>query len=165
MKQLLLAISLVAAISGACAQQVRNTSTGIYSRSPRKETLYMNNISVRAIRDFEKRFGKATDAQWYKAGEGYVVKFTNETIQYRSVYNSWGNWIYTIKYYKEAIMPRDVRARVKSSYYDYTITQVEEIEQPDSPVVYIVHMYDDTTWKNVKICDGEMEVVEDFDKG
>ena len=62
-------------------------------------------------------------------------------------------------------MPRAVRAQVKSTYYDCTITQIEEIELPGGPVVYLVHMYDATTWKNVRIRDGEMDLVEEFDKG
>jgi hypothetical protein len=165
MKQLLLAIGLVVSISGVCAQQVSTTSTRLNSQPPKKESVFLNDISMRAARDFEKKFGKVADKQWYKAGDGYVVKFTISSILHRSVYNSRGIWIYTIKYYNESIMPRAVRAQVKGTYYDCTITQVEEIEQPDGPVIYMVHMYDATTWKNVRLWDGEMEVVEEFDKG
>jgi hypothetical protein len=62
-------------------------------------------------------------------------------------------------------MSRDIRAQVKSTYYDYTITLVEEIEQINNPLVYLVHLADASTWKIVSVCDGEMETVQDFRKG
>jgi hypothetical protein len=70
---------------------------------------------------------------------------------------------FTISYYDEKKLPDEIRSIVKSTYYDYSITCVEEIHI-DSKIIYIVHMQDDKTWKNVRICDGEMEIVEDFDK-
>jgi len=42
---------------------------------------------------------------------------------------------------------------------------VEEIvQQIQMEPSYLVHMQDSTTWKNVLVCNGEMVVVEDFDK-
>lgn len=52
----------------------------------------------------------------------------------------------------------------KSQYYDYTITLVEEIEQPSKPLVYIVHMEDATTLKNIRVSERDMEVIEDCKK-
>ncbi len=55
-------------------------------------------------------------------------------------------------------------ALVKSQYYDYTITLVEEIEVPMKPLVYVVHMEDSATLKNVRVSDREMEVLEEYKK-
>jgi hypothetical protein len=94
-----------------------------------------------------------------------VVRFLVDSISCRAAYDARGNWVYTIKAYDEWKMPKQVRHLVKSTYYDYTITQVEEIDRPNEHKVYLVHMCDATTWKNVQVRDGEMVVVEDFKKG
>jgi hypothetical protein len=52
---------------------------------------------------------------------------------------------------------------VKSTYYDCEITLVEEINS-GTQVMYIVHLEDETTWKKVKVSDGTMEILEDFNK-
>ena len=80
-------------------------------------------------------------------------------------YNRIGDWQYTIVNYDEKKLPEDIRAMVKSTYYDYAITQVEEIvQQIQNEPSYLIHMKDDKTWKNVLVCNGEMVVVEDYDK-
>jgi hypothetical protein len=61
-------------------------------------------------------------------------------------------------------MPRDIRGIVKSQYYDYTITVVDEIEERMKPLVYVVHLEDSTTLKYVRVCDREMEVLEEYKK-
>jgi hypothetical protein len=61
-------------------------------------------------------------------------------------------------------MPRDVRGMVKSEYYDYTITVVEEIEERMKPLVYVVHLEDSTTLKNIRVCERDMEVIEEYKK-
>jgi hypothetical protein len=61
-------------------------------------------------------------------------------------------------------MPRDVRAMVKSQYYDYTITLVEEIIEPFKPLVYVVHLEDVETLKNIRVSEREMEVMDEYKK-
>jgi hypothetical protein len=97
--------------------------------------------------------------------DGYLVRFTTDSIQAKSAYDRRGHLLYTIKFYGESTLPFAVRDVVKRTYYDYTITQVEEIEQPGQRTVYQVHMQDAKTWKNVRVCNGEMELVEDYKKG
>jgi hypothetical protein len=84
--------------------------------------------------------------------------------EHRVFYDKKGYWDATIKYYDEKKLPPDVRAIVKSTYYDYSITSVQEI-QKGNKIVYLVHMQDATTLKSVKVCDGEMEVIAEFNKG
>ncbi len=125
---------------------------------------YMNSLNTRALRDFLKKYENAADVVWYAVKDGFVVRFRVDSTHGRSAYDKRGQWIYTIKQYSEKFMPRDVRHIVKSSYYDYAITLVEEIEQPNHPVRYLVHMQDEVSWKNVLISDRNMELVEDKKK-
>ena len=129
------------------------------------KSFYLNDISTRATGDFLKRYPKGTDPKWYKIDDGYFVKFGLNDIQQKAVYDKTGSWVYSIKYYKENKLPRDIRHIVKRQYYDYTITQVEELHYQNNPVAYIVHMQDEKSWMNVKVCEGELSILEKFTKG
>lgn len=100
------------------------------------EDIYLNNISTRAVRDFERRFKEADKPRWYACKRGWLVKFNHHDIKTSVAYDSRGTWVYSIKCYGEKEMPRDVRALVKTVYYDYKITLVQEITEPgiDGPV-------------------------------
>lgn len=125
---------------------------------------YLNAINMRAVRDFMCRYEKATDAVWYGVHKGFVVRFFVDSNMARSAYKSNGNWIYTIKQYPESKMLKSVRHLVKSTYYDYEITLVEEIEVPDENVKYVVHLQDKISWKNVLVANGQLNLIEDKKK-
>ena len=125
---------------------------------------YPNSIHIRAVRDFLKRNKAVTEAEWARINNGFVVKFNKDQKRCRAVYNKSGVFLYCIRQYTETQMPRDIRKIVKSRYFDYTITLVEEIERPLQPLVYCVHMEDASTIVNVQVSDGEIEVVEDYIK-
>jgi len=124
-----------------------------------------NNIHIRAVRDFLKRYKDVPDAEWVVIDEGFVVKYAGNGRRCRTVYNKNGLYLYTIRQYAEALMPRDVRAIVKSRYYDYIITLIEEIERPSTPIVYVVHIEDATTLKNVQVSEGAIEIMDEYIKG
>lgn len=133
-------------------------------KSLNKSAGYINRISTRAARDFALRYPDVERASWYAAKNGFIVHFRLDSCRTRTAYNLGGNWVYTIKVYAEDKMPRNVRHTVKSTYYDYTITQVEEIDRPNEKKLYLVHMCDASTWINVQVMDGEMKVAEEFRK-
>jgi hypothetical protein len=134
-------------------------------QSLQTSTRFINKIHVKAMRDFLKRNETAADADWMVVESGFVVKYTDKNNSHcRTVYNCRGDFSYTIKQYFENNLLREVRAMIKSQYYDYKITLVEEIVQTLKPLVYVVHMEDATTLKNIRISDREMEVVEEYKK-
>lgn len=163
MKQFILACVYAAGIMGtACAQDSMSSFTSVGGTTARKT--YLNNISTTAQRDFLKRIDNPTDVKWFKLPDGFIAKCSLNTDRTTVAYDRSGNWVYTMRSYPEKRMPRDVRALVKSTYYDYQITVVQEILKGRNPVVYIVHMQDSVSWKNVRVSDGEMDVMEEYNK-
>jgi len=120
-------------------------------------------INSRAIKDFKKSFKLPSEEKWFKIETGYIVKFNQDGIQHRADYDNKGNWKATTRYYSEKQLPKDVRSQVKSVYYDYTITTVQEIIFPEHHV-YLVNMEDEKTILIIRICDGEMDVYKDLKK-
>lgn len=123
----------------------------------------LSAISTKALKNFDKSFKGASNVGWYKISDGFSAFFIQNDNQNRAYFDTKGNLAYTVTYYSGKKLPHDIRARVKSTYYDCEIPFVEEIHAGDQ-VVYIVHLEDETTWKKVKISDDGMELIEDFNK-
>lgn len=121
-------------------------------------------INVKAVRDFTQSFRLAENVHWYKVPDGVMVYFTENNIKTKAGYDKNGNWLYSLRSYAEKYLPRDVRARVKSIYYDYSITWVNEITK-ERQHTYLVQLQDNSSCKTIRVCeDEEMEVVEEFVK-
>jgi hypothetical protein len=123
----------------------------------------LSAINTKALKNFDKFFKGATNVGWYKISDGFSAIFTQNENLNRAYFDNKGNVTFTITYYSGKKLPHDIRSMVKGTYYDYEIPFVEEIHAGDK-VVYIVHLEDETTWKKVKVSDGEMELIEDFNK-
>jgi|SRR5689334_5169888 len=122
-----------------------------------------NDINVNALRHFAKNFTDASSERWYETRDLVVALFSLRDIDYRVDYNVRnGNWIETFRTYSEAKMSADLKQSVKSSYHEYTIFQVQEIEQPLHPVNYIVHLEGKAKLINLRIYDGEMQEEQNF---
>ena len=82
------------------------------------------------------------------------------------VHDKKGKLLYSVKRYNESQLPKDVRSLVRSQYYDYNITGVEEITVPgEEKSIYMVHLQDDTNIKIVKVYDGALEVTGEYIRG
>ena len=166
-------IFLAGAISIAARGQLAvpnvQPSKGVvsYARSVTKDVsapAYRNDINVRAVRHFLINFNNASDEKWYDAPDRFVAMFTLNNTDYRIDYDKKGNWIETFRTYGETKLPPDVRDIVKSSYYDYTIFLVQEIENPLDTVTYFIHLDGKTKLINLRICKGEIEEWQNFNK-
>ncbi len=127
---------------------------------------YRNAINTNAVRKFVRDFKDAKNVVWIKANDGYVARFINDSIHITVAYDPRGSWIYTFKKYAENKMPVDVRAFVKSNFFDYTIAEVTEIRLPGerNSVIYRVLIKYAGNFKILQICNKEMEVVGDYTK-
>lgn len=147
----------ILSISTAVKGQDKNGSLNVAIQVSR------NDVNVNALRHFVKHFNDASSENWYATSDFVVALFTARDINYRVDYNIRnGNWIETFRTYSEAKMSPDLRQSVQSSYYDYTIFQVQEIEQPLHPVNYIVHLEGKAKLINLRIYNGEIEEEQNF---
>lgn len=147
----------------SCAgSRVNSNSTASSSGAYFKETghvkdshpLLRNEISIRAVRHFKKNFPAIQDEKWFVITNGYMVKYKDGDVSTRVDYDLQGNWSYTIRYLTESKLPKEVRKLVRSTWYDYAISSVEEI-QVDRDCIYIVHIHEGDDWKMIKVADGE----------
>lgn len=118
-------------------------------------------ISFKAVSHFMTTYPEATDAQWEIVKDGYIANFASNSSSTKIYYNKKGTWLHSINQYDESKLPKSVRARVKSTYYDYTINLVKEVnvDRKDPLPIYLVYIQDGETYKTIRVCDGEMEEI------
>jgi hypothetical protein len=122
------------------------------------------SINIKAIKDFQGRFNQASNTMWFSDRNGYVSYFILNGYGDRAFYDKKGHWQFSLIFYGEDKLPRDIRAIVKSTYYDLNITLVEEV-QTNEGMAYMVHLEDKANIKIVKLnSDGEMETVQELVK-
>ena len=104
-----------------------------------KFLLKENQVNIKAVRDFRKRYAHIAEATWTGFEEGFNVRFTENEVFTTVSYSPAGRWMRSIKRYREPQLPKAIRARVKSVYYDFAILLVYEIqwELTQEPVHYV----------------------------
>jgi hypothetical protein len=122
------------------------------------------NIPIKAVRSFKKSWQYVDNESWYPVPDGYRARFTEDGVLYLVSYNKKGNWLNTMRQYDETKLDKDVRSSVRSGYYDYSIILVEEMEVPNKPLTYVIHLEDKTSFLNIRFCDREMEVLNRINK-
>lgn len=123
---------------------------------------FRNEISSHAVRNFIKDYKYVTNAKWSKLANGYsAVNFNIDSIKTRIVYDKAGHCENLVRYYFENRLPPAVRHLVKSTYYDFNIYHIIE-PTLNGVTSYLVKMEGKTTWKTIKVVDGEMEEVEEY---
>jgi hypothetical protein len=123
-----------------------------------------SRIDPRVLRSFVSSYANVQDETWFELPDGFVAMFKLEGIDHQVRYSKKGSWIYTIRTYPEEKLSHDVRHIVKSTYYDYTINSVQEIEKPLEPVTYIIQLLGKTELINLRVCDDEVTVLQRFKK-
>jgi len=174
MKKNLIALGIVsvAALVGsnrANAQIVSNSSSLEYQMNTTKPKNSVNEpeeINPKALKNFKYTHKNITDESWTKLEDGFSVRFISDGIKTTICYDKKGKWFGSIKIYGEEKLLREVRHVVKSTYYDYNIVYIQEIETNDSDGVptYIVCVEDKTKIKMIRVIDGEMSEWKEFIK-
>ena len=123
-----------------------------------------NNVNLRVVKNFVRSYKDVSGEKWFEMKSGFVAMFSLDDIDYQVAYNKKGNWIRTIRSYGEVKLSQDLRHTIKSTYYDYDINRVQEIEKPIDPIAYIIQLVGKTELINLRICDGEMTVLQKFNK-
>ena len=81
-----------------------------------------------------------------------------------TAYDKRGKWIYTIQQYNIDNLDKNIVDRVRSVYYDYGVTSIQEVEQPGMATVYVVHIENKKSIKLIRLTDDDLELVQDLQK-
>jgi len=124
----------------------------------------IKEVNARALKDFQSRFKDVEEAKWFSDENGYYSYFNKDGFNNRAFYNKSGRWQYSIVYKTEDKLPRDLRATVKSVYFDWNINVAEEIRTNEG-VIYLVYLENKSNFRVLKLnSDNEMETFENIVK-
>jgi len=122
------------------------------------------NVNSKAVKDFRTRFNQVSSTMWFSDQNGYESYFILNGFGDKAFYDKKGRWQYSLIFYGEDKLPKDIRGIVKSTYYDLSITLVEEVQTTEG-MAYVVHLEDKGNIKIVKLSsEGEMETIQELTK-
>jgi len=127
--------------------------------------LTRNEINISAVRDFVNRFDEVNNALWFAIPKGgFEAYFVRDGYGDRVIYDKSGGWEMSLITYDEDRCPRDIRAAVKSLFFDFDIILVEELHNREG-VEYIFYLQDKSSIEIVMVTkENEVEVLHTFDR-
>jgi hypothetical protein len=134
--------------------QIKNVALSIGNFAAQGSLRFMDtyvpdtkNINSKAIKDFQERYNNIKNAMWFSDQNGFESYFVQNGFVNRVFYGKKGLWLYSLILHTEHELPTDIRASIKSIYFDFAITLVEEV-QTKYGVLYVVNLEDKS---NIKI--------------
>ena len=162
-----LLISTVIAVNGQLASNHTRPPGGfiiLNKTEPENSPGFVGRVNPPVIRSFLKTYKDVSDEKWIEVTDGFVAMFNYNGMDHQVAYTKKGNLLRTIRSYTEDKMPTALRHIVKSTYYDYEINRVHEIETPHDPITYVVQLVGKKELISLELYDGEMEVIQKFNK-
>jgi hypothetical protein len=108
------------------------------------------DVKAKAIRDFQNRFTTVNNAMWYSDQRGLVSYFVKDGFADRVFYDNKGRWEFSLIFFGEDNLPKDIRKAIKSAYFDMTITLVEQVQTIDG-IGFVIHLEDKSNIKFVNV--------------
>ena len=128
----------------------------------------VGSIGGIAVKNFRKKY-KVNNEKWVPGEDCVVASYLLDNISHSIYFDKKGNWVASLKVYKEDIMPKDIRKMVRREYYDYKIMLVREIETLETlenggNSEYLVSIEDENNIKEISIIGYKMDVFKDLKK-
>jgi hypothetical protein len=126
--------------------------------------LSRNEINISAVRDFLNRFDEVENVLWFAIPKGgYEAYFVRDGYGDRVIYDKSGGWEMSLITYDEYKCPRDIRAAVKSLFFDFDIILVKELRNREG-VEFIFYLQDKSSIRIVGVYhENEVEILQEFD--
>jgi hypothetical protein len=121
------------------------------------------SVNEKVSRSFSNYFGNAAEQNWSMVGRDFLNRFHANGVLTNALFDKRGSLIYTITYGAEKDLPNGIRKIVKREYFDYLITMAIHVKE-NSRTIWVVQMEDEKTHLTVRIENGEMEEVRQFNK-
>jgi len=121
------------------------------------------HVPEKVWKSFQNYYSNAQNTEWYQLNKKFLVKYMTEDKKNQAVFGKRGRLVYNISYGYENSLPEEIRKQVKSNYYDYNITAAIKVTQ-QKRTIWVVNVEDAKKMIQVKLEDGEMEEIENYNK-
>ncbi|HEY0677343.1 MAG TPA: PepSY-like domain-containing protein [Chitinophagaceae bacterium] len=109
----------------------------------------VDNVNEKVLRAFQETFPVVDNVKWKEYDTYYTVSFKQNAIQSEVRYDKDGNFLSSLRYYKEDMLPLSVLHQLKKKYPTKSIFGVTELIV-GTDVAYFVKLEDAKTWFTIK---------------
>lgn len=109
----------------------------------------VDNVNEKVLRAFNETFPVVDEVKWKEYDSYYTVSFKQHAIQSEVRYDKDGNFLSSLRYYKEDMLPLSVLHQLKKKYAKKSIFGVTELIV-GADVAYFVKLEDEKTWWTIK---------------
>ena len=166
MKKIFLAFAILAV--NAIAVDRLDAQPAMGTTLIQNSTAYTDNgsalpyVNARAAKDFKKTFNHITDETWFNTTDGgHIASFISDFVQTVVAYNPNGFRQYIIRYYGESKLSDNIKASVKSTYRDYIIMGVSELNF-DNRTAYLVYLQNNSNQKSILVIEDDIKEMQSF---
>ena len=109
----------------------------------------VDDVNEKVLKAFQETFPVVNEVKWKEYTNYYTVSFKQHDIQSEVRYDKDGNFLSSLRYYKEDMLPLSVLHQLKKKYSKKTIFGVTELIV-GSDVAYFVKLEDEKSWMTIK---------------
>ena len=113
-------------------------------------------VKARVMNAFTQLFNSPQDVQWNLSDNHYLATFKNDGQVCRALFDAHGGFLYSMKYGTQDNLPRDIYRMIKSTYIDFAITLVTEVNTPEQQA-WIVNLQDKNELVIAHVVDEQLE--------
>ena len=143
--------------------ELRNKTLPHYTSA--KASLEENTVAPEAVvNNLKKQYPAAENASWLKSNSGYTVRFDAGKVENRIYLDKKGISQAVVRVSDASLLPEDYQTYVRNSFSCYAITTVQEVTVGKEKA-FIVTIQKNKDWKQVRLQDGELVDIKEYQKG
>ena len=129
-------------------------------------TCFADEPNEKVLASFNKTFSEATEVTWHTVeSDKFEASFQQDKIRLKVQYDSDGNILRSIRYYKGNVLPVYIQSRIQKKFSQMAIYSVTEITTAED-VSYHVILEDEKNWMNIRSdAYGNLSIESKFTKG
>lgn len=120
-------------------------------------------VNEKILKNFNKKFREADGVTWEQEDDNYMAKFSRDGITANSLFDAKGRLIYTINFFSDKQLPVNSKKMLNNKYDPYHITSAAQV-LIDNRNIWIVKLAGKTNFIALRIEDGEMSEIENFNR-
>lgn len=118
-------------------------------------------VKAKVMRSFLQLFHDAAGVKWSLDNGRYFVSFTQAGKMCKASFDGQGGLVFSLRYSGENDLPYDVRRLIKSTYIDFTIRGVTEVDTDDLKA-WVVNLTDSDNLIVVSVVDGSLNELQHY---
>ena len=124
----------------------------------------IRSMNERMYKDFSSKFKNATDITTVAVANATIISCDFDGKHSRILYDRKGRWQHTITSYDCEKLPLNVREAVEAAYPRYQIFGAAVEVTVANGTAHLVTIENKTSWKRIRVVNGETDVYEEYEK-